>query len=169
MADAVIGALRVELGANTANLEDGLKRGQSALSDFARNITNIASGIGLEKIIEKSVTAFVGFIKHGTIDAIESLDAIGKAAQKVGITVEQLSELSHAASLADVSTEQLTTSMVRFAKAVEQAERGAITPATDALTAMGISVKNTDGSIKSQNDLLLETADRFKNYEDGAN
>jgi hypothetical protein len=169
MADAVIGALRVELSANTAQLEDGLKRGQSALSDFARNITNIAAGIGLEKIIEKSVTAFVGFIKEGVGNAINTLDEFGKASQKIGVPVEQLSELSHAANLADVSTEQLTSSMVRFSKDVAEAERGAITPATNAFIAMGVSVKNNDGTIKSQNELLLETADKFKNYEDGAN
>src|SRR5262245_23757136 len=110
--NAVIGALRVVIGADTAALEKGLKSAQGSVSSFGQRVGEIAAGVGLERIIEKGVKFLVGGLK----DAIQAADDLNKAAQKVGLPVEELSALKHAADLADVSFETLTASMVRFDK-----------------------------------------------------
>jgi len=48
----IIGSLRVVLGADTAALDKGLKDSQAGLASFAKQVTAIVSGIGLEKALE---------------------------------------------------------------------------------------------------------------------
>ena len=163
MADAVIGALRVELGADSARLEDGLKQAQNALSSFARNITNIAAGIGLEKIIEKSVSEAVFFVKDG----FERIDKIGKEAQKAGIGVEAFSGLVLSAELADVSMEQLGVSLGKLSKNMVDTSKGT-GEAQATFQALGISVTDSNGKLKDAGTVLTEIAGKFANSADGA-
>src|SRR5262245_22849981 len=120
MADATIGALRVVLGADTGTFEDGLKKAESALGKFGTNVSTIAKGIGLEKIIEKSLTEAIGFVK----DSFREIEQIGQEAQKIGVGVEILSGLKLAAELAEVSFEQLSGSLGRFNKHISETASG---------------------------------------------
>src|SRR5262245_672308 len=154
MADATIGALRVVLGADTGTFEDGLKRAEKLLGTFGKNVTTIASGIGLEKIVEKSVAAMVGSITEG----FERIDKIGKEAQKVGIGVEAFSGLILSAELADVSMETLSTSLGKLSKNMVETSQGT-GEAQKTFEALGITVTKTDGTLKSADQVLIELAD----------
>src|SRR5262245_19519129 len=163
MADATIGALRVVLGADTGTFEDGLKRAQSSLSTFAKNVGTIAAGIGLERIIEKSVELAVHAVKEG----FQRIDAIGKEAQKTGIGVEAFSGLILSAELADVSMQTLSTSLGKLSKNMVETSQGT-GEAQKTFEALGISVKNTDGTLKSADQVLIEIAGKFEQTSDGA-
>lgn len=165
MADgAIIGALRVVLGADTAQFDTGMKNSQSALANFAKQVTTIASGIALEKAIERSVGALVHSIKQGIIEA----DKLNKLSQSIGIPVDELSKLKHAADLSDVSLESLGKSTVKLSKAMIDVAGGGTGPAKQAFDALGISVKNTDGTMRSTSEVLADTAEKFAGYRDGA-
>lgn len=110
-----------------------------------------------------AATVFAGFIKA----QIDAQDELFKMSQKVGIATDELSKLKYAAKLADVDTAQLQTGLVKLSKGMGEAARGT-GEAYNAFTAMGISVKNTDGTLKSNSQLLGEVADKFAGYEDGA-
>jgi len=163
MADATIGALRVVLGADTGTFEDGLKRAQSSLSTFAKSVGTIAAGIGLERIIEKSVESAVHAVKEG----FQRIDAIGKEAQKTGIGVEAFSGLILSAELADVSMQTLSTSLGKLSKNMVETSQGT-GEAQKTFEALGISVKNTDGTLKSADQVLIEIAGKFEQTSDGA-
>jgi hypothetical protein len=160
--DAVIGALRVVFGADTAALEDGIKRASSQLSNFGKKIQALQSGITFALVTQafRAVQDSVG----GTIEAF---DQMGKTAQKVGIPVDELSKLSVAAELSEVSMESLSKGLGFLSKSMLEASRGN-EKAVASFKRLGIEVKNTDGSLKSTTQVLGELADSFKASEDGA-
>lgn len=163
-ANSVIGALRVVLGADTAALDKGLKDAQGSLASFAKSVTSIAAGIGLEKMLEGFVSSSVAAIKAG----IELGDQLNKMSQKAGLSVEELSKLKFAAELSDVSIEALGKSLGKLSKALVAAGSDASSQAGRAFAALGVEVKNADGSLRGSSDVLSDIAEKFSTYRDGA-
>lgn len=161
---AVIGALRVVLGADTADFDKGLKSSQSGLAAFGKQVAAIAGGISLEKGLDQAITALFGAVKSG----INEADKLNKLSQSIGIPVDELSKLKYAGDLADVSLESLGKSTVKLSKAMIEVAGGGTGPAKQAFDALGISVKDSDGTMKSANDVLGEAAEKFAGYKDGA-
>ncbi len=158
--EAVVGALRVVLGMDTAQFEDGAKKAATSLDNFGKKLG-----------IAAAVTAFAAAaVSFGTAikGVIDEADKLGKAAQKFGVPVEQLSALKFAADLSDVSLEALGKSLVILSKNMQTVAGGATNIAAAAFSNLGISVKNADGTLKSANDVFLDVADRFKDMQDGA-
>lgn len=161
-ANAVIGALRVILGADTAALEKGLKQAQSSLDKFGENVarTGLAMGAALATAL-----AGVGLAVKG---AINEADKLGKMAQSVGVPVEELSRLKHAADLSGVSIESLGKGFGRLSKNMMEAATDAKGTAAQAFAAIGVSVKNADGTLKSSSQIMTELAGKFAVMKDGA-
>jgi hypothetical protein len=162
--NSVIGALRVVLGADSAALDKGLKDARGGLSSFAKDVSKIASGIGLEKFVENFARSVTDALKQGFVEA----DKLGKMAQSVGVPVEELSRLKHAADLSDVSLEALGKSMGKLSRNMVEVAGGAQNDVTQAFNALGISVRNTDGTLKSSSQVMTEIAGKFETYKDGA-
>lgn len=157
---AVIGALRVVLGADTAEFETGLKGAAAKLSNFGASITRIGAIAGVA--ITAAATAAAMGVK-GTINAFDDLE---KTSQRIGVSVEALSALRYAAKLSDVSAETLDKSMGKLAKTVIEAAQGSQT-AVFAFRALGINFRDTNGNIKPLSDLLPDLAEKFASMEDG--
>lgn len=161
MAD-VIGALRVVLGADTAALDRGLKDAQGSVAAFG-NSMKIAGAV-----IAGALAGALGGAVAGIKGAIDEADKLGKMAQSIGLPVEALSKLKFAAELSDVSLTTLSTSMQQLNKNMVAVASGAGGKAAEAFRAMGIAVRNTDGTLKASDQILAEIADKFQRYEDGA-
>lgn len=164
MADSVIGALRVILGLDTAAFSEGVKKSTSQLEGFAKSVATIASGIQLQKALEGAVKGLYNL----TIGALQSADQLGKMAQKFGVPVEELSKLKFAAELSDVSIESLGKGLGKLSKALTEAAAKPTSEAANAFKALGVSVRNSDGSVKSSEQTLLDIADKFSQLKDGA-
>lgn len=160
---ASLGSLVVSLTAETAQFTQSLNRASYTAQKNFREITSFAKTAAGSLAALYGVSSFTGFIKS----QIDLADATGKMAQKVGVSVEELSKLQYAAKLADVDTQQLQSGLVRLAKGMGEAAQGT-GEANKAFTAMGISLKNTDGSLKTSSQVLGDVADAFAKYEDGA-
>lgn len=127
---------------------------RAALKDFGKIIAGAATA---------ATVAFAAMVKA----SINNADQLGKLSQKVGIAVEDLSKLAYAAGLSDVELDSLKQSLIKLGDAAIQAQTGT-GDASEAFKALGISVKDAEGNIKSNHDLLLEVSDAFSRYEDGA-
>ncbi len=160
--NAIIGALRVVLGMDTGQFEDGAKRATSSLEKFGSNMGKIGATIGV------AVTAAAVGLGHAIKGVIDEADKLGKAAQKFGVPVEQLGALTYAAELSDVSLETLGKSLTILSKNMQAVAGGATNIAAAAFNNLHISVKNADGTLKSSNELFLDVAARFKDMQDGA-
>ncbi|RVG20297.1 phage tail protein [Sinorhizobium meliloti] len=158
---AVIGALRVNLGIDSAAFSNGLKQAQSGLSRFGSMAKTGLLAVGA------AATAVGGALAVGVKGAVDAADDMSKAAAKIGIPIEELSRLKYAADLSGVSFEGLQTSVGRLSKVMTEAKNGSAS-AIEKFNQLGVTVTNADGSLKSTSQVLSEMADRFAAMPDGA-
>lgn len=157
---SVIGALRVDLGLNSAQFNTGLAKAQTGLKGFGK-----AATVGFAAVAV-AATAAATAIGMGIKHALDHADALGKSAQKAGVAVEALSRLEYAGKLADVSLESLTGGLQKLSKSMVEVAGGK-GPAS-AFQALGIAVKDGLGNLRSGDQVFADIADRFSRMEDGA-
>jgi hypothetical protein len=162
MANAVIGALRVSLGLDSAQFQAGLKSGEAALGRFADQARKAFAAV------TAAGTAMAGAMAVGIRNAINEADNMSKAAQRFGTTTEELSRLKHAADLSGVSFEGLGTSMRILSRNMVEVASGAKNATSEAFRALGIEVRNADGSLKTSSQVMTEVAGKFAQMENGA-
>jgi hypothetical protein len=158
--NAVIGALSVVLGVDTATFETGLKSAATRLGVFAG--VGIAAGEAMGRALGGALRDLALAIPK----TIDQFDNLSKTSQKIGVPVEQLTALQHAADLSDVSSETLTKALGKLAKSTLDAAQGSTT-AVAAYQALGISFQDSTGHMKSVGDLLPQIADKFAMMKDG--
>lgn len=115
-----VGSLVVRIGGDATDLLDAFRRAGKATEDFSGRVEQAVTAVkGLAAAFAiREVAQFVSSIA-------EADDQLGKMAQKVGLTVEQMSELKYAARLSDLSLEQLGTGLKQLSKfMVENGEAG---------------------------------------------
>jgi X-X-X-Leu-X-X-Gly heptad repeat protein len=160
--NSVIGALRVELGIDSAQFEQGLARATTGLGRWQ----NVALA-GFAAVTAAAVVA--GRALVGALgDAIDSFDEMGKAAQRTGVAVEALSQLKYAADLSDVSFQQLTGGLQRLSKGIGEIASGSSGPAAMAFAALGVSATNAAGQMRSADEVFADLAEQFASLEDGS-
>lgn len=131
----------------------------NAAGGISGKFSAVSAGIGGAALAVG--VAMAGMVKT----AIDAADELGKTSQKVGVTVEQLSALKYAGSLADVSMGQLSVGLKQLSKNSLEAAAGSKSQ-LGAFKALGIEIRNVDGNLKSNNDLVYELADRFAALKD---
>jgi hypothetical protein len=134
------------------------------IADSAKNVDTNMSLVG-----DAFKSAFVGLaagfsvaaVVDGLGSIIDKFDDISKAAQKVGVSAEELQKLGYAAKLSDVSTETLQASLGRLCKGMRDISSKS-TDAGRALAAIGVSATG------STSEALGKIADQFQKIPDGA-
>ncbi len=112
--------------------------------------------------------AFAGLSIIGSVKgALAMADELGKMAQKTGVAVEEFSKLSYAAKLSDVSNEQLATGLKKLSKNMTEAAAGS-GEAQKYFAALGVSVTDGAGKLKTADAVMVELASAFSGMEDGA-
>jgi hypothetical protein len=94
-------------------------------------------------------------------------DAAAKTAQKIGITAETWQEMTHVANLSGVSTDQLKDGYAKLNKAMFDAAQGGKTQ-LEAFKKLGITLKNSKGELKANDEMMLEVADALAKMPEGA-
>lgn len=144
-----------EIKSQFGNLERTTQTLQGKMSSLSGVFGGMAAGL--------SVGAFTTWIKG----AIDAADEIGKMSQKVGVGVERLSELKYAGELADVTMDQLGTGLKQLSKNMLAAASGGKEQA-QVFKDLGVEIKNTDGSLRSADDVFQDVAAKFADMGDGA-
>lgn len=161
MAQAVIGALRVTLGMDSAAFTKGMKNASSRLSTFGKTA---AKGMAVVGAAGAAAAAGVGLAVKGILN---DADNMAKSARKIGVPVDELSRLRHAADLSGVSMGGLENGLKRLSANMFDASQG-IGEGAKAFKELGIDVSNSDGSLKSSTQIMGEIAAKFKTMPDGA-
>lgn len=158
-----LGGFSVDVMANIARFESDLGRAnriaEREAANIARTFSNVANALGASL----SVGAFVGWIKNAT----DSMDRLDESAQRVGTSAKNLSTLEYAAKRGAVEADVFEKGLIKLAKSAADTASGTGT-AAKGFEHLGISVKNADGTLKSTDQLLKETATQFAKYEDSA-
>lgn len=161
-----LGTLTIDLAANLAGLESDLGRAQRLFDANARNFQRTVASTA--KVAAGVAAAGAVGMAALTKAAIDNADAMYKQSQITGVQIGELSKLAHAGEGADVEFGDLTGSLGKFNKGIVAAAEGTGAQA-DAFKILGINIKNTDGSLKTTNELFGEVAQAFSQVEDGAN
>lgn len=151
-----IATLTIDMVAKLANLERDMgkaaqiaeanaKRMEAAFAGVGKTLATLGAGI--------SVGAFVGLVR-GLAD---SGDALAKLSARTGDSVEELSKLQYAASLADTSNETLGKGLTRLNRVMGDAANG-VNEAQGSLARFGID----PGSKLSTVEAFNQIADRVK-------
>ena len=160
-----IGNITVKIGADTYELQKGLASAKTQVNQFGSSTDGLSDSLkSLGLVAVATATAIAAFTKS----QINAMDELGKMSQKIGIATDDLSKLAYSARLSDVELGALQASMVILSRGLSEASQGSGN-ALNGLNALGIAFKNTDGSMKTSQQILLEVADRFVGMEDGVN
>jgi hypothetical protein len=158
---AIVGALRVSLGLDSAQFSAGLKQAQGGLARFGQ-IAKVGA-----LAVAGAATAAVAALGPAIRSTIDAADDMSKAAAKIGIPIDTLSRLKYAADLSGVSFGGLQTALGALSKnmvAFGEDKDGAVA----AFAALGVSATDASGQMRSTEDVLAEVADAFAAMPDGA-
>jgi len=156
-----LGSLNVLLSADTAKFTSAMEKAAYTAENQARRM-----GIAVKSVAIMAAAAATS-IAVSIKKTIDHADEIGKMASSIGLTVEQLSSLEYAAKLSGVEIEGLRASFQKFNNTIFDGAKGVKESAT-LFKALGISLNDNNGKLKSNYDLFLETADALSKMSDGA-
>ncbi len=140
----------------TAKLNEFVSQATSGLKRLAEEvIASYLSIEGLHKLVEVEA------------DALRLEEAIGKMSKATGLSVPLITALKLAATDAGVPFEETNRSFTKFAQNLYEAATGG-GKAADAFRMLGVSVLNSDGSLKSSDTALREVIKAFVEMPDGA-
>lgn len=138
-----------------ASVRAGLDGLQTGAASIAARFTAIGAAI----------TAGLGAIRIASLT--ETLDQLDDLSEKSGIAVERLSALRFAGETVGTPLEDIAVGARKLAQNMAAAAGGS-KEAQAAFEAIGVSVRTTSGSLRDTDEVLLDVADRFASYKDGA-
>lgn len=160
--------LIVQIEARTAQYERQLRKIEGDTGRSTRRMSKqfkgmnsaIAEGARMMKGFAATMLSVAGAQQIGRIFA--DVSKIQDVAEKVGLTTDQLQEYRFAAEQSGVATNTLDMAMQRFSRRVGEAANGAgeLLPI---LKANDLALRNADGSMRSQNDILRDYINLIKN------
>jgi len=138
----------------TIKLEDRTKR---AFKAIGRSLNSIRKSIFSMKtaFISAAGIAGIGFFVKKSMDAT---DEMAKMSRAVGVSVEELQSLRHAAALGGLEATQLDKAVQKLAINMADMSRG-VGLAKDVFEKHNISVANADGSLRSVMEVMDDVAD----------
>lgn len=166
MAGNVVQTLVTELTADGAQMRAEIESTLRATNSWGSRMMGIARtvGSGLAAGLAAGTAGLAVMVKS----SIDSADELSKLSQQVIFSTEALSKLKYAGEMSDVSLESLGVGLKKFSTNIVAAASGTGEQA-EAFERLGITLKNSDGSMKAMDVLLNEVADKFSKYEDGVN
>jgi hypothetical protein len=162
----------VKITADATGFAKGAAVVQGSLASLQKQM------VGFQAVAAKSLS-FLGFgsltiaataaaasLIAATKSAAEYGDQLDKMNARTGIAVEDLAKFQFAAQLSDTSLESLGKALNKLSPLVVAAAEGAPASA-EKFKKLGIELRNTDGSIKSASEIMLDLADVFASMPDG--
>jgi len=153
-----------KVGTKLNELNASFKKVDSIAEKFSNTLLKKVTISNLTaKAISTASSAFISLSK----EMIDSYDSAAKLSQNIGITAESVIGLRHAAELSNVGAEAMDKNMEKLSKTMFEAASGNKS-AEESFKRLGISVTNSDGSLKKSDKVLMEMADKFKALPPGA-
>lgn len=136
-------------------LPEGMQKSMNSMGSLNTTSVKIAGGfVALAIAIAKAEKALISMTKESAAFA----DNIITLSMQTGQTTEQLQEFSYATELIDVSVDTLQGSLTKLTNNMQDTINGTGN-AKASFEALGISVTDADGNMRSANDVFYETID----------
>lgn len=148
----VVNGLTSKLG---IQLPDGMKSSMNAMGSLDAQSLALAGGFAaVAAAIVKVEKAMISMTKESASFA----DNIITLSMQTGQSTQQLQEFAYASELIDVSVDTLQGSLTKLTNNMQDTMNGTGN-AKASFEALGVSVTNADGSMRSANDVFYETID----------
>ncbi len=157
-----IGVVNVALGVDASAWEKGLQDAANRLQTFASRVGKIGAAAGAAIGALGTVTAVA------VRNTLTEIDKLTKMSRQLGVPVEHLSALKFAAEDSGVAIENLSSGMQTLATNMAKAASDAQSQVALAFDAIGVSVRDAAGNLRSSTEVMTEIADRFSKMQDGA-
>ena len=140
-----------------------------AKDQFSRTMKSLRGMLPSVKTLALGAGAAVAGLGTGLFAIANSTAKAGDAFQKMslrlGLSTDLLSGMKHAVELSGAGMEALEKGVRTLAKRMSDADEG-LTEAERSFTALGIQIKNADGSLKSLDTMMAEAAQGLAGMED---
>ena len=146
MASSVIGALRVNLGLDSAKFESGARRVQQPLQAMRKQFVAVSA----------VAVAMGAALSAAALKGAQEIDKSAKAARRLGTSIGSFRALELAAGEAGVSLSTLTDGVQTMDREIAKGSKGA----ARALDTLGLSAKDLGGLEADEKVALI--ADRIK-------
>ena len=158
-----LGRLVVKIGADTKNLNDGLKKSSKRMGIFGKNTGKIlkSAGAAFVAFAAIAVVALTKVIKSSIKYGVQ-LDAMNKL---VGISAAKFAKLSFAIEQEHGSVQALTKVFPILAQRMRDSQAGLETYAIE-FRFLGVQFETTEGKMRELDDVLLDFADSFEKSSD---
>lgn len=169
MASETLASLLVDLKLSTATLKQGVDAANKLLGKLEDQTKKTAKSVkSLEmKEVFSAIKDGLKVMGQFVLSGAEAADKMGKLSQSIGVSVESLSALDYAAGLSGLSTDELGSSLGKLNKALAEAGSGNKQQAAT-FAALGVSVKDSAGQLRSSEDVIGDLANKFAGMKDGA-
>ena len=148
----VVNGLTSKLG---IQLPEGMKSSMNAMGSLDAQSLALAGGFAaVAAAIVKVEKAMISMTKESAAFA----DNIITLSMQTGQSTQQLQEFAYASELIDVSVDTLQGSLTKLTNNMQDTMNGTGN-AKASFEALGVSVTNADGSMRSANDVFYETID----------
>lgn len=148
----VVNGLTSKLG---IQLPGGMKSSMNAMGSLDAQSLALAGGFAaVAAAIVKAEKAMISMTKESATFA----DNIITLSMQTGQSTQQLQEFAYASELIDVSVDTLQGSLTKLTNNMQDTMNGTGN-AKASFEALGVSVTNADGSMRSANDVFYETID----------
>jgi hypothetical protein len=168
VAGAVVALLKLDKSQWSSQIK-GLKtdyreiqKGTDQIGKSFKSMTRLLVA-GAAAVAIKKVTSS---ILHMAKAAAEAGHDFQEMSERTGVSVERLSGMKLAADKGGTSIEGLAIGYRFLSKNIYAAAQGS-KEGKGALDALGISVKDASGQVRSMDDILMEISDRFRGLPDG--
>jgi hypothetical protein len=109
----------------------------------------------------------VGALAAFTKNAIDAVGGLGELADQVGVSTDALQALSLASTQAGISGEELQRGLAALTRKIADAAAGEQT-AEQAFARLGIAFRNTEGQARPTESVLVDIAERLREFENPA-
>src|SRR5574344_3051600 len=161
------GTIRIATSIDIKNLQSQLDQMKSDIKKTSDDSKKDIAQIGAQfAAVAASAAVLVKAVQSigSTIDAFaQKSDRIDKVSQSLGLTRDTFQELDYAFKQNGASLDNFGMGMKSLQEITTKAASGSKT----AFDKLGISVKNANGTLKSQDQLLTETLSAFHNMPQG--
>lgn len=175
MAGRGLGGLFVTLFADTSKFSKDIQGAGRQIKTFGSDglkVSNAfsagfkgAMGAATAAIVALGVPLSAGGVilglKRLVQGAADAGDNFAKMSTRVGVSVETLSALSHAAGLSGSSMEDVEKGLRTVSQRLVDADQG-LAEAKRSFEALGISIRDGEGNLKAADAVLFEFADKMK-------